>query len=399
MQDLTGKITGSSLTASEWNQLPQEVQNIIVATAQTLTNSDLNQLGKAAATIAATGDFYSSSGPADAYVLSVIGALQAPPFYFNGMRVRFIPNAANTGGGVTVNVAGLGIRTVVREDAAGFSSDTEFQVGVMVELRYDSGAGDFKLLRIPNAGTADNEFGLTRVATQTDVDNGTEPFDYVTPATLNSKTATETRRGVAELATNAEVQAGSDTTRIVTPSGLTSKIASQVEFDAGTANNRLVTPLRVFSNHLVAPLTAYKTADTSRASTTALASDPHLSVSIVQPNSIYDVELMLYFTSSGGGVRVGFLTPASMTISYIFQCRDIGTDGDVGQNEGLDIDTAVVNTAFQSNAGAQMFCWFKGTITTGGSGGSVTLRWAQESSNASATVLNSGSTMKMQLIG
>ena len=239
MEDLTGKIDNTApaatgiLPAAQWNQLPQEVQNIITAAGQSLSNGDLNQLGKGIAAYVGTSDVYVSSGPADAYILTPISGYQGPPAYFDGMRVRFVPNVANTGASVTVNVNGLGVRTVVREDGVGNSSNNEYKVGIMVELRYDDGAGNFKLRRIENAGTATNEYGLTRIATQTDVNLGTEPFDYVTPETLNGKTALENRRGVAEIATQTETNTGTDDTRIVTPLKLATRLGLLGSDDIG----------------------------------------------------------------------------------------------------------------------------------------------------------------------
>lgn len=146
--------------------------------------------------------------------------------------------------------------------------------------------------------------GLIEIATQTEVNTGTDSVRAITPATLNQKTATETRRGVieiatqaeadagtdntraitplrmvnyvdqvigsipgapnatttqrgiAELATNAETQTGTDTERIVTPAGLNSRtstesrtgiiaIATQAEVNAGTNNTKAVTPLKL----------------------------------------------------------------------------------------------------------------------------------------------------------
>ena len=81
MQDLNDKITGNSLTAPEWNEVPSEIQNIIEGLGITLSGGDLNQLGKAIAGYVANGSFYTDSGAADAYVLSVIGSKQALPAY------------------------------------------------------------------------------------------------------------------------------------------------------------------------------------------------------------------------------------------------------------------------------------------------------------------------------
>jgi len=59
--------------------------------------------------------------------------------------------------------------------------------------------------------------GLVILATQTEVNDGTDANKVVTPATLSGRTATETRTGIAEIATQTEVNTGTDDTRIVTP--------------------------------------------------------------------------------------------------------------------------------------------------------------------------------------
>ena len=59
--------------------------------------------------------------------------------------------------------------------------------------------------------------GLVTLATNAEVQAGTDANKVVTPASLSSRTATETRTGIAEIATQAETNAGTDDTRIVTP--------------------------------------------------------------------------------------------------------------------------------------------------------------------------------------
>jgi hypothetical protein len=109
MQDLNDKITGNTLTAAEWNEVPSEIQNVIENLGQTLTSGDLNQLGKAIGGYVANGLFYSESGIADAYVLSVVGLKQRAPAYAIGFKIQFIAGNTNTGAS-TVNVAGLGVK-------------------------------------------------------------------------------------------------------------------------------------------------------------------------------------------------------------------------------------------------------------------------------------------------
>lgn len=149
MQDLTGKITGSTLTAAEWNQLPQEVQNVIVALGITLGSGDLNQLGKAIAGYVANGTFYTDSGAADAYVLSVIGNKQAATAYTDGFEINFVTTNPNTGAS-TVNVAGLGVKSIKLE---GGGDPSAGQIDGRVKCVFDSG-NDWFELQVSAAGTS-----------------------------------------------------------------------------------------------------------------------------------------------------------------------------------------------------------------------------------------------------
>ena len=111
MQDLNDKVTGGTLTANEWNEVPGEIQNVIEALGITLSNSDLNQLGKAISGYVANGNFYTDSGIADAYVLAVVGSKQTPAEYTVGFEIRFIAGNTNTGAS-TINVASLGVKNI-----------------------------------------------------------------------------------------------------------------------------------------------------------------------------------------------------------------------------------------------------------------------------------------------
>lgn len=143
MQDLTGKSTGSSLTAVEWNELPQEVQNIIEAFGEVLSSGNLDQLGEAISIYAAMSEFYTCTGSVNAYVATVISGVQGPTDYIDGMKVRMRPNITNTGVS-TVNVNALGVKSIVKEDAsaipAGVLSTTRDAF-----MRYDSGLDKFRL--------------------------------------------------------------------------------------------------------------------------------------------------------------------------------------------------------------------------------------------------------------
>ena len=111
MQDLNDKITGGTLTATEWNEVPSEIQNVIEGLGQTLSSGDLDQLGKGIAGYVANGIYYTDSGIADAYVLAKIGSKQAPTAYADGFRASFIAGNSNTGA-ATVNIVGLGVKNI-----------------------------------------------------------------------------------------------------------------------------------------------------------------------------------------------------------------------------------------------------------------------------------------------
>jgi len=147
MQDLNDKVTGSSLAASEWNQVPSELQNVITALGQSLTAADLNQLGKAIAGYAGSGNAFVDGGTANAIVLSPVTGLQAPPQYTNLQAVRFIKNGTNTGA-VTVNVAGLGVLNVLDQFGAALASG-DLQNGSRYTIEYsltiDGGSPGFVL--------------------------------------------------------------------------------------------------------------------------------------------------------------------------------------------------------------------------------------------------------------
>ena len=123
MQDLNDKATEGTLTAVEWNEVPSEIQNAIEDFGQSLSSGDLDQLGKSMSAYAATGTFYTGSGTANAHICTPLnqgGVIQSPPAYFTGMIARFRPSVANTAV-ATVNVNGLGIKTIKKENGTDLS--------------------------------------------------------------------------------------------------------------------------------------------------------------------------------------------------------------------------------------------------------------------------------------
>ena len=142
MQDLNGKITGNTLTAAEWNEVPSEIQNVIEALGLTLSSGDLNQLGKAIAGYVANGTFYTDSGIANAYVLTKIGLKQTATAYTDGFFASFIAGNSNSSAS-TVNVAGLGVKNIVLPGGVPLLAG---DISGRVELAFDNANDRFELL-------------------------------------------------------------------------------------------------------------------------------------------------------------------------------------------------------------------------------------------------------------
>jgi len=117
MQALNGKINGSTVTATEWNQMPSELQNIITALGQTLSSGDLEQLGKGVSGYVAASNHYAVAGTANALVLTSTNSLQILPILNDGTEVRFRANVNNTGA-TTIDVDGLGVLSLINSDGS-----------------------------------------------------------------------------------------------------------------------------------------------------------------------------------------------------------------------------------------------------------------------------------------
>ena len=154
MQDLNDKVTGGTLAATEWNEVPSELQNVIVALGFVLSSGDLNQIGKAIAGYAAASTWYSDVGAADVYICSTIGSKQgivALDANHDGALVRFRPGNANTGAS-TINVNGTGAVSIVREDFSALQANDLLTTRDTV-LRYRDTPGHFVLANYAITGS------------------------------------------------------------------------------------------------------------------------------------------------------------------------------------------------------------------------------------------------------
>jgi hypothetical protein len=140
---------------------------------------------------------------------------------------------------------------------------------------------------------------------------------------------------------------------------------------------------------------AYKTSDTSRASTTTVTDDPHLTVPVAI-NSVYMVTVMLnydavtaadfkYLLNTPAGCTFAALensmpTTATVPADVIISGRSINGEGPAG---GLGAGTIVPLVV-------------QGLLTVGSTAGSFKVQWSQNTSNATATILKANSYIFLQ---
>lgn len=118
MEQIPTMVDGlTELAADLFNQIPDEAENAITSTGNTLTNGDLTQLAKAMASYAARGAFYNDSGSANIYTLTLNGAMRGMTSITQGACIRTVIANENTGPS-TVQPAGLASTTARRMDGA-----------------------------------------------------------------------------------------------------------------------------------------------------------------------------------------------------------------------------------------------------------------------------------------
>jgi len=124
---------------------------------------------------------------------------------------------------------------------AGTVGGVAFNVGDVIIAKINgastSSAADWIQLEVNRDQATTTVLGLVILATQAEVNTGTDSQKVVTPATLAGRTATETRTGIAEIATQAEVTAGTDDERIVTPLKLKTFLDANVGGYAANVGN------------------------------------------------------------------------------------------------------------------------------------------------------------------
>ncbi|MCZ6775857.1 MAG: hypothetical protein O7D34_05320 [Ignavibacteria bacterium] len=183
--------------------------------------------------------------------------------------------------------------------------------------------------------------------------------------TLDVSIASTSQRGTTRTATQAEVDAGTDPLKYVTPATLEAKSSSL--------------------------LGAVKTADTPKTTDIVQADDPHLSVEVVSGRS-YRVELWLVIEVTGGSTpdfTYSWTFPASSTGHYRYnEVDEAGSTLEKDLILAWHTTSQQIDLTQNTDSGIHMV----GTITADSSG-TFALRWAQDVSSGNTITLKKDSHM------
>ena len=224
------------------NMLPGEVNDTIRANMAAVRRLYETQSGEVTTT-----------GTGNTFQLTFVEQFTEQP---TGRVFAFTAHQANTAGGTLLRINSLAAVAVVDIGGSALPADV-FSAG-SVHRVYHDGTNYVLYYSAVNTLTPASETaaGIVELATDAEVQAGTDTERAVTPAGITSLTdiliATGDRRGLIELATDAEVQTGTDTERAVTPAGLVSltateersgivELATDTEVDTGTDTGRVPT--------------------------------------------------------------------------------------------------------------------------------------------------------------
>jgi hypothetical protein len=151
----------------------------------------------------------------------------------------------------------------------------------------------------------------------------------------------------------------------------------------------------------IGPQIIVKTAHTDRSSTTTYANDPELTTSL-SANAIYLVEFVLFYAGNAGLIKTTWTVPTGVSSANrsVMGPGSAATDGaanNISMRSGVHgYGTDIV----YGNRGATLnqLVAVETSIVQTTSAGTCALRWAQNTSSASATRVAAGSYMRVTRI-
>lgn len=143
----------------------------------------------------------------------------------------------------------------------------------------------------------------------------------------------------------------------------------------------------------IAPNAAYKGADQSIASSTALANDSALFVPVVA-NAVYLFIMFLDYegaSGSGFGIKFGWTFPSGLTL----RAAQLGFSSTGADLVATMIKESTVASAESQGAGTLDSVLLLGTIAVSSTAGTLQLQWAQNTSSATPTIVHASSALSL----
>jgi len=136
---------------------------------------------------------------------------------------------------------------------------------------------------------------------------------------------------------------------------------------------------------------ARKTADESVTSSTALQDDDHLFTPSIPANEVWKFHLQLRVQPGAGGQKHSFSFPSGGTMNFLAIGLNSGATQYV-QQPGEFTTSDGNSTTTQTFSGNNLYL-IEALYIQGGTAGVVTFRWAQTSSNATASIVRANSSL------
>ena len=225
--------------------------------------------------------------------------------------------------------------------------------------------GTTRTITVPNAdvdlaGIATNAADITTI-------EGEQTTQNAAIALNTAKTGVTTEEANPPLVSQAAIEAGTDTAEVtVSPLRIAQAIAA---LGGGGGGGGII---------------VYKTADETRVSTTTFADDTDLTVS-VEANGIYEFrQIIIHKSATTPDMKIGHSYPVGTEVAW--------QDRINGARDAKPETSTLYLVGYGST---YTIAYHLGIILVGGTAGSFSLRWAQNTSSTVATTLKKGSMMKL----
>ncbi len=149
------------------------------------------------------------------------------------------------------------------------------------------------------------------------------------------------------------------------------------------------------------PVVIRKPANETVTSSTTLQNDDHFAFSVAA-NAVYTLESYIIYTGAAepaGGLKMQFTGPAGASMTWTnFGVNQAISPTLLSYNVVAESLAAGAPRTVGTNSGTAMTCHPTGTLVTSGTSGTLQFLWAQGASNATGTVIQANSWMRLTKI-